>query len=924
MNEVLDGLDTLPYENDGLMIIPDFAPYDPWQGRDKPPIYKRSLTKFADICKWKHSRELTIDLRIATGPNGVIALYTSGKGKQDSEWFGTLYYPLKWENGADPKDPLLNQNGFVPNGTIVEFAYDPNGQYSLKATRIRYDKQNPNVDDVVNDTWDLAHRPVEEKTLRGGGTLLMRRYHNRIKRELFRSMKPGSSILDIGSGNGGDIDKWPDLSYVVAVEPDADHRKEFIRRFKQSSTHKKGITKVKLLGNGGEDVEDITAAVQAFVPEGKVDYVVMMLSLTFFWKDFDMLQCLTDVILNNIKPDGEVIFLTMDGDSVEQSFNPTMGGAILDRLELGEVTIQMLERHPEKGHGQKIRIVIPDSIVGEQIEYLAKLDDLATLLGGTLTKESATKETFLNPGEKVLTSLYSYGRITNIDTERITVVNKNKTKNKMSRLGSDEIIEPSSDTDETDPLSDEPNVEFVQGACIRDGPCDSGECGAGLPEPEIIPVDPGHRLGMMGRHKVERISATWADASLVRYNTIGDGNCLYHAFLNAVSERYSLLNRTAEKTLAAKSLRWDIGDKIKEPMLEDSIYSYWALINNGRLPIQYFMELAQYQRACDERIRDPVTPLRTGVIDPRVIDTFDFDFSEEGTAAAIQAGGHYSGQELIIFLTEFVGVDINLYQPWENETIFQFTTMREGNERNVVMIASVPGHYETIAVATTFNTDEGKEFHGLQTVFDHDDPLFDNVERLPPIDNETLVEDLENTFVAEVSPTLKDLRDTNSSFSVFKRLWPGMSPSFKELLTLAFEINHIQIPTEEDWEHEPTCFKSQVMMAKDLDIELPTPPLAQRPTQRARPGVSRATIISRREEAQLQQALQQSLEQEESPPEAASSSQTPEAASSTQTREDDELQAAIQRSLEREDAASLVRSAPTLGRRPNVHRFPRK
>lgn len=318
------------------------------------------------------------------------------------------------------------------------------------------------------------------------------------------------------------------------------------------------------------------------------------------------------------------------------------------------------------------------------------------------------------------------------------------------------------------------------------------------------------------------------------------------------------------------------------------------------------MELALYQEACDARIRDPITPLRVGEDafgEPRVISTFDFDYSEEGTIAAIQKGGHYSGQELIIFLTEITGIDINLYQPWENDAISQFTTMREGRERNVVMIASVPGHYETMAVATTFDTEEGDKFHGLQTVFEHNDPLFDTIERLPEINEGTMVEDLENNFVAQISPTLLALKNNDSSFSVFKRLWPGFGPSFQELLTLAFEMNDIPIPTEEDWKDEPPCFKTQQLMAKDLDIDLPT----NVPVPQTRPGTGRATrgstrptrggVVprrSRREELELERALQESLET------SGRNEQLEEIRD--ERREDDELQEAIRRSLEREEA----------------------
>ncbi|KAL6636091.1 hypothetical protein U3516DRAFT_848793 [Neocallimastix sp. 'constans'] len=47
---------------------------------------------------------------------------------------------------------------------------------------------------------------------------LMRKYHNRIKHNIFNEYK--GNLLDIGSGNGGDIHKWKYFRKIACVEPD--------------------------------------------------------------------------------------------------------------------------------------------------------------------------------------------------------------------------------------------------------------------------------------------------------------------------------------------------------------------------------------------------------------------------------------------------------------------------------------------------------------------------------------------------------------------------------------------------------------------------------------------------------------------------------------------------------------------------------
>lgn len=415
MSQQLDNLQTLPYETDGLMIIPTSAPYDPWQGKQLPPIYKRNLKDYPDVCKWKQPENLTVDLEPRLGSDGnVVAYVMHEKENRRVEWSGTKFYSMHHWELIDPKDPILNPNGsFVDVGTVVEFSPNPPGsKFGLTAKRTRPDKGGPNRRNIVDDTWDLFHRPVTENTLRGKGLVLMRRYHNRIKKELLSKIPIGSVVLDIGTGNGGDLTKYKDIKKLYAVEPNETNREELRRRLKLT----KPKYQVEIIEDYGQNLQDYIPDV---IPEKSVDVISFMLSLTFFWENRKTFNKLVDIIRKVLKPGGEILFFVMDGTIVEQKLRDNPGNKSILSKELKNSLGMKLKLGKWKGKdshfGRDVYIHIDDSIVQDQTEYLAYIEDLSEALGAKITKVRADEENLLNPGENILTKFYSYGVINHIE-----------------------------------------------------------------------------------------------------------------------------------------------------------------------------------------------------------------------------------------------------------------------------------------------------------------------------------------------------------------------------------------------------------------------------------------------------------------------------------------------------------------------------
>lgn len=312
----------------------------------------------------------------------------------------------------------------LPAFTIVEFSWDFENK-ALSPDRIRHDKDVPNETKVAEDVWNMIEDPIELKTMTGGTLQLMRKYHNRIKRRLLRGEVKGifpkfGKLLDIGSGVGGDVDKWSDYDKIIAVEPWV----PYIDELKSRINRKYGFTptviqslndigninkqdKIVVVNVGGEQVELITQVISYFFND-KVDVVASMLSLSFFWK-VNMLDELVRLINGNLRSGGTFMYLTIDGDLVTQYFDPLIRGPTIEgplRLLNGEVSMEYISSE------KMLYIDLPRSeTVKSQTEPLVFLDDLRSkLIGfGELAWYRADQEGFLNSSERMISSMYSYG-----------------------------------------------------------------------------------------------------------------------------------------------------------------------------------------------------------------------------------------------------------------------------------------------------------------------------------------------------------------------------------------------------------------------------------------------------------------------------------------------------------------------------------
>lgn len=395
MREMFAEQPSLGYKQDGFIFTPLNVPYN--TDSEKFTLRERALPRIPDNCKWKPPEQLTIDLALRwvalpDGVSGLEAMTTEG-GK---------YVPFMGSQRSPLEDIVRNDviDG-VPTGTVVEFLVSGN---RLVPVRVR-EKPRPNRREVALDVWADAHSPLTEDTLKGDSFVLVRRYHNRIKRDILSSLPRGSTLLDLGSGRGADIGKWKHLKTVVAVEPSDDRLREFHRRATGMGYHEvspgvyslKGRT-IYTLKARAEDTERITTFLEETT--GKVDAVSTFLSMTFFWESPEVLHAVVRTIRESLKDEGMLLFLTINGVAVEQVFSPR-GGMALSRLDLGNNSLAYEE-------DKRLTLHFPGTIIEDQNEPLVFLEDL--MLDFDLTVERADKEKLLTPEEAIFTNLYVYGK----------------------------------------------------------------------------------------------------------------------------------------------------------------------------------------------------------------------------------------------------------------------------------------------------------------------------------------------------------------------------------------------------------------------------------------------------------------------------------------------------------------------------------
>ncbi len=273
--------------------------------------------------------------------------------------------------------------------TIVECYYDDKFDTFIPV-KIRDDRPSPNYTSTASDVWEDIKdikKYVDSTTIQGANLRIMRKYHNKFKKTmLIKYLKSTQNIVD-GSGRGGDLDKWQQLKLnkVFAIDPNNENLNELRRRHNS----KNFVFELDIINDGAEN----TLKINEHVKNLRIDGISAFFSLTFFFKDENMLDNLVNTL--SIIKNGYFMGIVLDGDAVKTLMENNEGNYDDKVFSIRYVN----DKDNGTPYGHKIITNIYDntSMVKDVIEYLFFFDIFKKKMESAGFK--LTHNEFLNSGE---------------------------------------------------------------------------------------------------------------------------------------------------------------------------------------------------------------------------------------------------------------------------------------------------------------------------------------------------------------------------------------------------------------------------------------------------------------------------------------------------------------------------------------------
>ena len=275
---------------------------------------------FNEPKKWKPAGKMTIDflLRSTGTTSGKYEYLVKNKSNFERPDYGNVAPLITLPRDFSPEydgDRTLDLDGIV-----AECKFDVN-QKRFSVYRLRPDRPYPNDITVAQSVFDDILRPLSLDTMLGQDLTVMRYAHNRTKEFLLENFRGKKIIVDVGSGQGGDLRKWSALGLekVFALEPSEEMRTEFKKRFDSLPDRQKvGIT---LKSFGVQDTEKVLAAV-GDAAQG----VAAFFSLTFLGGSKSDVLALTQTVSGLLRKEGErFVGIVMDGKEVHSLLDRSGG-----------------------------------------------------------------------------------------------------------------------------------------------------------------------------------------------------------------------------------------------------------------------------------------------------------------------------------------------------------------------------------------------------------------------------------------------------------------------------------------------------------------------------------------------------------------------------------------------------------------------
>ena len=700
----------LDYHTDGFLFVPERLSTNTREQQYLPNVRglskkDRTLLNVPDLCKYKPPHQVTIDFKVVIS-DGSLSLFSSDGGNIKEF---SAPYPVEYNiNMVEVTEELMSRNG-----NVVEFAFNDGKLYPI---RVRYDKEWPNSMTVARDNWALMHNPITYETMTGNDTVLMSKYHNKVKTTMFsksaESFTSKPTLLDLGAGRGGDVAKWIKLySRAVLVEPNKDYVDELIRRLsgytksyvvvrtkaELSDSIKKN--RVLVLVTKAENHSFITTAIKKFL-SSKVDVVSSMFSLSFFWSSKSVFDGLVKTIKRNISPRGEFTFVTIDGDKVDEAFRPIFG-----RLEVEGEPVFNRGNISLKYNPPTLTIDLEGTIVENQKEWLVRIDNLQSALAPLklVDVSSLTKEQFLSEGSRTLTKMYTAGRFV-----PATAQVANRIKIPVDKVHYD--VEPWINRQDyvEEIRQEESTVDAVHKSTVKSSSHPiilkrrkmQRRAIGGMFVKHDVDTDSG-----IGDDQVQRLDVKWYKSNpVVRISCISENSALFHALLKCFYDVYASSSSYSERLVLVAKYRRDIAMSLSSEV-EGKDGTTHTVFEDAADGMYVHLYRNQYNTGKD------------------TIDSAgnNIDYSMEGLMDILNSNRQI-GYELHGLIKRLYYIDIYVVKGFSEDIVLQHTTHGKGvDASNAIVIMGDHNNYQLVGVDTA---------DGIVTLFPADHEFIVNLYKL--------------------------------------------------------------------------------------------------------------------------------------------------------------------------------------------------
>lgn len=241
-----------------------------------------------------------------------------------------------------------------------------------------------------------------------------RKYHNEIKAQLINKVVNNKIVLDLGSGRGGDIQKYihSKAKFVTFVEPSEENITELKSRLSKSVLKNKS----EVFLSPGESFQQ--------EKETKYDVISLFYMLTFFFSDEDKLQQLINVISNQSKENTYIIGTTANGNKMFQLLKETP--TVIENC----YTIESVNVKEENAFGQSIIIDLKSTKTATyQKEYLVFKKLLIEYMNkasfSCIFFKNSEPQSYLSESENKLSQLYAefmFQKVSTINIQNIQFI----------------------------------------------------------------------------------------------------------------------------------------------------------------------------------------------------------------------------------------------------------------------------------------------------------------------------------------------------------------------------------------------------------------------------------------------------------------------------------------------------------------------